>query len=88
MTIKRSVHLVDDDVSILASTATVLSARGFEVETYGSALEFLETVTAGTTGCVVTDVRMTGMTGIDLIAHLRERRISIPIIILVLLLGR
>jgi two-component system response regulator FixJ len=82
MTIKRSVHLVDDDVSILASTATVLSARGFEVETYGSAVEFLETVTPGTTGCVVTDVRMTGMTGIDLIAHLRERRIFIPIIII------
>lgn len=79
---KRIVHLVDDDSSIVASTSAFLSARGFEVEAYGSALEFLETVTSSTTGCVVTDVRMTGMTGIELVEHLKERRISLPIIII------
>jgi two-component system response regulator FixJ len=82
MNAKRTVHLVDDDVSILSSTATFLSAKGFDVETYNSALEFLESVTPGITGCVVTDVRMTGMTGIELVVRLRERRISIPIIII------
>jgi two-component system response regulator FixJ len=79
---KRIVHLVDDDSSIVASTSAFLLARGFEVETYGSAVEFLEAVTPSTTGCIVTDVRMTGMTGIELVERLKERRISVPIIII------
>lgn len=79
---KRIVHLVDDDASIVASTSAFLSARGYEVETYGSAVEFLEAVTPGTTGCIVTDVRMSGMTGIELVERLKERRISVPIIII------
>jgi two-component system response regulator FixJ len=82
MNAKRTVHLVDDDVSILNSTAAFLLAHGFDVETYNSALEFLEAVTPRTTGCVVTDVRMSGLTGIELIVRLRERRISIPVIII------
>jgi two-component system response regulator FixJ len=82
MNAKRIVHLVDDDVSILNSTAAFLLVHGFDVETYNSALEFLEAVTPQTTGCVVTDVRMSGLTGIELIVRLRERRISIPIIII------
>jgi len=82
MNARRIVHLVDDDVSILNSTATFLSAKGFDVETYDSALKFLESVTPSIAGCVITDVRMTGMTGIELVVRLRERRISIPIIII------
>lgn len=82
MNVKRIVHLVDDDVSVLASTAGFLSTMGFDVETYNSALEFLGSVTPSIAGCVVTDVRMTGMTGIELVVRLRERRISIPIIII------
>jgi two-component system, LuxR family, response regulator FixJ len=79
---KRIVHLVDDDASIVTSTAAFLSVRGFGVERYGSALEFLKVASPTTTGCVVTDVRMTGMTGIELVECLRARRISIPIIII------
>ena len=82
MSARRIVHLVDDDVSILNSTATFLSAKGFDVERYDSALKFLESVTPSIAGCVITDVRMTGMTGIELVVRLRERRISIPIIII------
>ena len=82
MNAKRTVHLVDDDASILNSTAAFLLAHGFDVETYNSGLEFLEAVTAQTAGCVVTDVRMSGLTGIELIVRLRERRIAIPIIII------
>ena len=81
MNVKRMVHLVDDDVSILTSTAAFLSAKGFEIETYNSALEFLDALTPSVAGCVVTDVRMAGMTGIELVVRLRERGISIPIII-------
>jgi two-component system response regulator FixJ len=79
---KQIVHLIDDDASILESTAAFLSVRGFGVATYSSAAEFLEVASRGATGCVVTDVRMAGMTGIELVEHLRERRISIPIIVI------
>ena len=82
MNSKKTVHLVDDDLSILNSTATFLRASGFEVESYNSASEFLAIVTPATGGCVVTDVRMSGMTGIELVVRLRERRIAIPIIIM------
>jgi len=82
MSVKRIVHLIDDDVSILNSIATFLSARGFDVATYNSAVKFLESARPGLTGCVVTDVRMAGMTGIELVADLKQRRISIPIIII------
>jgi two-component system, LuxR family, response regulator FixJ len=79
---KRIVHLVDDDASIVTSTAAFLSIKGFGVARYGSALEFLKVASPAMTGCVVTDVRMTGMTGIELVECLRARRISIPIIII------
>src|ERR1700761_1024337 len=82
MNSKRVVHLVDDDSSILASTSAFLAARGCEVETYGSGAEFLETVTPGTDGCLVTDVRMTGMTGLELVERLKANKVSIPIIII------
>jgi two-component system response regulator FixJ len=81
MGVKRRVHLIDDDPAILESTAGFLQTRGFAVRTYGAAREFLDLPSAEVGGVVVTDVQMNGMTGIDLAAELRARRISIPIII-------
>jgi two-component system response regulator FixJ len=82
MNTKQTIHLVDDDISILNSIATFLRASGFDVEIYNSPAEFLESVTSETTGCVVTDVRMNHMTGIELVVRLRERRVAIPAIIM------
>jgi|ERR1700722_13529339 two-component system, LuxR family, response regulator FixJ len=82
MNTKQTIHLVDDDISILNSIATFLRASGFDVEIYNSPAEFLESVTSATTGCVVTDVRMNHMTGIELVVRLRERRVAIPAIIM------
>jgi two-component system, LuxR family, response regulator FixJ len=82
MNIRRVVHVIDDDPSVLNSTAAFLLTRGFDVVTYGSAFEFLGTADAGIVGCIVTDVRMNGMSGIELATKLRERRIFIPVIII------
>jgi two-component system, LuxR family, response regulator FixJ len=78
----RTVHVIDDDAAILNSTSAFLNASGFDVRTYSSAQEFLETAGHHTTGCVVTDVRMNGMSGLDLAEKLRERRIAMPVILI------
>jgi two-component system response regulator FixJ len=82
MNTKQTIHLVDDDISILNSIAAFLRASGFEVEVYSSPAEFLASVTSATGGCVVTDVRMNQMSGIELVVRLRERGIAIPTIIM------
>jgi two-component system response regulator FixJ len=80
MSFVRTVHVIDDDAAILNSTSAFLRASGFDVKTYSRAEEFLETAGHHTTGCVVTDVRMNGMSGLDLAEKLRERRIAVPVI--------
>jgi two-component system response regulator FixJ len=80
MSFVRTVHVIDDDAAILNSTSAFLRASGFDVKTYGSAEEFLKTAGHHTTGCVVTDVRMNGMSGLDLAEKLREQRIAVPVI--------
>jgi two-component system response regulator FixJ len=79
---KQVVHVIDDDVAILTSVAGFLMTRGFGVQTYSSAQEFLDAVSAHTTGCVVTDVRMRGISGIDLVAKMKERHYGLPIIVI------
>jgi two-component system response regulator FixJ len=80
MSFIRTVHVIDDDAAIVNSTSAFLRASGFDVKTYSRAEEFLNTAGHHTTGCVVTDVRMNGMSGLDLAEKLRERRIAVPVI--------
>ncbi len=75
------IHVIDDDKAILASTAGFLTAKGYGVQTYASAEDFLETIGPHTTGCIVTDVRMPGIDGIELMSRLKERGLGLPIII-------
>jgi two-component system, LuxR family, response regulator FixJ len=82
MTDKQVVHVIDDDVAILTSVAGFLTTKGFGVRTYSLAQEFLDTVGPHTTGCVVTDVRMRGISGIELVAKMKERRFDLPIIVI------
>src|SRR5437870_10935277 len=66
----RVVCVVDDDASLRRSLRNLLTSVGFRVETFQSAETFLETVHRENTGCVVLDLRMTGMNGLDLLRHL------------------
>src|SRR2546426_9389054 len=78
----RVVCVVDDDASLRRSLRNLLTSVGFRVETFQSAETFLETVHRENTGCVVLDLRMTGMNGLDLLRHLSATGSRIPVIIL------
>lgn len=76
------VHVIDDDEALRESLAFLLKSAKVPVATYESADEFLETLPKDQGGCVVTDVRMPGMSGIDLLKKLREMGSPLPVIII------
>ena len=76
------VCVVDDDESLRRSVRNLLSSVGFQVETFASAEEFLESTHRASTGCLVLDLRMAGMNGLDLLRHLAAMGSRIPVIIL------
>jgi FixJ family two-component response regulator len=77
-----TVYVVDDDPAMRSSLRWLIESVGFSVHTCGSAREFLATYRDGTPGCLVLDVRMPGMSGLDLQAELARQRINIPILII------
>ena len=79
---KAVVHVIDDDEAMRELLAFLLSAVGMEVRTYESALEFLDVAPNAEAGCVITDVRMPGLSGIDLLRRLRELKLGIPVIVI------
>jgi FixJ family two-component response regulator len=76
------IHLVDDDASFLTAMSRFLRAQGFSVKRYGSAAEFLAQREAGTPGCVLADLRMPGMSGLDLQAALAAAPDPLPVVFL------
>lgn len=76
------VHLIDDDEAIRDALGFVLEMNDLPARTYGSAEEFLAVAEALSGGCVVTDVRMPGMSGLDLVKRLKERGIGLPVVVI------
>lgn len=76
---KPIVFLVDDDPAILKALPRALRQHGLDVEPYASALEFLESYD-DQPGCLVLDLSMPDMTGLELQTELAQRQINIPII--------
>ena len=76
------VSVVDDDASIRRSVRNLLLSLGFRVETFESAAAFLQSAQRQHTGCLVLDLRMPGMDGLDLLGHLAEAGQRIPTVIL------
>jgi FixJ family two-component response regulator len=74
------VTVVDDDALVLKSLGRLLEARGFAVQTYSSAQEFLERSERGVPGCIVMDLSMPGLNGLELQAALTEARDSRPVV--------
>jgi FixJ family two-component response regulator len=72
--------VVDDDESIRESLPDLLKLFGFAAQTFSSAEEFLASDQIGQTRCLILDVAMPGMTGLDLQRELKARQIEIPII--------
>ena len=78
--IKPTVFIVDDDESVRQSLELLLSSVGLDVRTYPSAQEFLKGVSPEAPGCLITDVRMPGMTGLDLQERCAAAGLFLPII--------
>lgn len=78
----RVVCVVDDDASLRRSLRNLLTSVGFRVETFQSAEAFLGSVHRQNTGCVVLDLRMAGMSGLDLLKHLAATDSRIPVVVL------
>jgi two-component system, LuxR family, response regulator FixJ len=76
------VHVIDDDEAVRQSLAFLLAAAGIEVQTYESATAFLDVATTVKTGCVITDVRMPEVSGIDLLRRLEEFKLGVPVIVI------
>ena len=76
------VSIVDDDVAVLRSTLRLLSSSGLRVEAFASAEEFLRSGRAGETGCLLLDLSMPGMDGLELQRHLATMGRPLPIVFL------
>jgi two-component system, LuxR family, response regulator FixJ len=76
------VHLIDDDEAVRASVAFILEMNDLTARTYASAREFLEVATSLSSGCIVTDVRMPEMSGLELVRHLKDAKVSLPVIMI------
>jgi FixJ family two-component response regulator len=76
------VHVVDDDASFRAAIARLLGASGYQVALYGSASELLEKLPGGEPGCILLDVRMSGVNGPQLQERLGEIGHKLPIVFL------
>lgn len=76
------VFVIDDSEEVRDSLAVLLESAGYRVRTFASALEFLGQVAPGWRGCIIADVRMPGMTGIELLNELTLRGIRLPVIVI------
>ncbi|MBL0000723.1 MAG: response regulator transcription factor [Sphingomonadales bacterium] len=82
MTDRRQIYLVDDDDAVRRSAGFMLKTSGFAVEPFASGVEFLKEVEALAPGCILLDVRMPGMDGLEVQRALGERGIAFPVIVL------
>jgi RNA polymerase sigma factor (sigma-70 family) len=76
------VFVVDDDQPIRSSLKWLIESVGLRVETYATADEFMHSYYPGRAGCLLLDVRMPGMSGLELQEHFAKKDIKIPIIII------
>lgn len=82
MTGQRTIHIVDDEEAIRKSAGFMLRTSGFEVETYADGVAFLDAVKGAAPGCILLDVRMPGMDGLEVQAELNTRGVPMPVIVL------
>ena len=78
--VPKTVAVVEDDESYRFAIERLLRSEGFSVQTYACAEDFLDSGRQRETGCLIADIRMPGMSGLDLQAKLNEDHCPIPII--------
>src|SRR5215510_2910735 len=76
------VHVIDDDDAARDSLAFLLRSARFEVRSYESAVAFLDALPSAAAGCIITDIRMPQMTGLELLRQLKARKVALPVIVM------
>jgi two-component system response regulator FixJ len=82
MPANRVVHVIDDDAAVRQSLAFLLSTAGLAVRVHASAVDFLKVLPEIHGGCIVTDIRMPEMDGLELQRRLRELKAGLPVIVM------
>jgi two-component system response regulator FixJ len=82
MTAERLVHVVDDDADVRRSLERLLLAAALTPVLYDNGFAVLDRVSAQSTGCMLLDVRMSGMDGLELQARLKDLGIALPVIVM------
>ena len=82
MAVQPIVHIVDDDRAVRDSLSFLMKSVGFESMAYDSAEAFLENADLNRPGCLIVDIRMQGMSGLELQQLLNERSSKLPVIII------
>jgi two-component system response regulator FixJ len=82
MQTEAMVHVIDDDEAVRQSLTFLLNTAGVTVKTYDSAVSFLRELPQITSGCIITDVRMPEISGLDLLRRLREMGVNLPVIVI------
>lgn len=78
----KLVHLVDDDDAVRRSVGFMLKTSGYRVKSYASGTELLNEAKALDPGCILLDIRMGGMDGLEVQQALQEKGVSLPVIIM------
>jgi FixJ family two-component response regulator len=76
-----AVYIVDDDPAVRDSLSLLMSLRGYRTATFASAEDFLAALAPGWAGCLIADIRMPGMSGLELQNVLAERGVDLPVVI-------
>ena len=79
---KGIVYVIDDDEAVRESLTFLLRTAQIEVQSYPSAAAFLDSLADDGLSCVITDVRMPGLSGVDLLRRLKELKIGVPVIVI------
>ena len=79
---ERRVYIVDDDEAVRDSLSVLLESRAFVVRGFGSAPEFLAAAPSLPVGCLIVDIRMPEMDGLELQQHLIDRSLGFPLIVI------
>jgi len=77
-----TVYIIDDQQAVRDALAEMLRLFGYSVESFASADAFLARASTAAAGCIVADVRMPGMDGIELVRELARRRVALPVVLI------
>jgi FixJ family two-component response regulator len=74
------ISVIDDDASVRTATNNLLSSHGYLIQTFVSADDFLQSDRLDDSACVIADVQMPAMSGLDLLTHMRVKGYTVPLI--------